>query len=160
MRGIIHEKSFEWYTYMNIVTQPIRDEVAQYNWLISSYDCNCYPDDRISYENDFTWISGSDLLSILDQHEIQFIWGVFSAFPKEIALDNILAYKLPYADGYTGFWHNPISLQHPLAVMELVPWDSSLFLLISKDDETISKFIAAFPEAKDLEEYNAEEVEK
>ena len=37
--------------------------------------------------------------------------GVFSAFPKEIRLEEVLKYDYPYADGYKGFWENPIALQ-------------------------------------------------
>lgn len=58
--------------------------------------------------------------------------GVFSAFPKEIRLEEVLKYDYPYADGYKGFWENPIALQHPLAVSEIVVWDGSLILVISK----------------------------
>lgn len=155
MKGIIHEKNFKWYTYMNIVMQPIQNEVARYNWLISDYECNHYPDNRIPYGSDYIWISGKELLEIINEHEIQFIWGVFSAFSEEIPLANVLEYRLPYADGYKEFWRNPISIQHPLATMELVPWDSTLFLLISKEDNIVEQFISSFPECKDLEKHNA-----
>ena len=159
MKGVIHDRVFKTYTYMNLVTQPIREEVVKYNWLISNYECNCYPDKRISFENEYAWISGEDLLSIVNQYDIQFVWGVFSAFPKEIELDDVLKYDLPCAAGCAEFWHNPISIQHPMAIMELVPWDSTLFLLISKEDEIVNKFISAFPECKDLEIYNKEVIQ-
>ncbi len=65
-----------------------------------------------------------------------------------------MKYPLPYADGYKGFWKRPISLQHPLAEMEIVPWDSSLILLISKDDKIVNDFKSSCPLSKDLENYN------
>ena len=34
--------------------------------------------------------------------------------------------------GYDGFWKNPVSIQHPLAELEIVAWDSTLTLLISR----------------------------
>lgn len=37
--------------------------------------------------------------------------------------EEVLKYDYPYADGYKGFWENPIALQHPLAVSEIVVWD-------------------------------------
>ena len=154
MKGIIHERGFKWYTDMKIVMQPIQDEVVQYNWLISKYECNHYPSEKIAYGNNYVWLSGEELLNIVNQYKIQFIWGVFSAFSKEFKLNDILQYELPSADGYTEFWHNPINMQHPLAIIEIVPWDSTLFLLMSKVDEIVNKIIFSFPESKDLEMYN------
>ncbi|MBB6713395.1 hypothetical protein [Clostridium gasigenes] len=49
---------------------------------------------------------------------------MLSGSPQNITIDEILKYPLPYADGYKGFWKNPISLQHPLVEIEIVPWDS------------------------------------
>lgn len=105
-----------------------------------------------------TWLSGEDFFEIVTEHDIQFIWAVFSAIPKHISQSEVLEYDLPYADGYRGFLGNPISIQHPLAEIEIVPWDSSLVLLISKDNEVIDRFQKQFPLSEDLEQYNAREV--
>lgn len=156
MKGIIIEKGFKYYTDMSVITAPIKEEFSRYNWLITDCECNHYPDSRICFNNDYVWISGEDFLGLVAQQSIQFIWSVFSAFSKDIPLNEILKYDWPYADGYTGFWKNPISIQHPLAVMEIVPWDSSLVLAISKDGAIIDKLSSEFPQAEDLEQYNAE----
>ncbi len=58
--------------------------------------------------------------------------GVLSGFKREIPLQEVLSYGLPYADSYDGFWKNPVSIQHPLAELEIVAWDSTLTLLISR----------------------------
>ena len=63
-------------------------------------------------------------------------------------------YALPYADGYRGFWEENISIQHPLAMVELVAWDSGCTIFISKEDELVDKFRSAFPLSVDLEMYN------
>jgi hypothetical protein len=61
---------------------------------------------------------------------------------------------LPFADGYEGFWKNPISIQHPLAEIEVAPYDGSYYVVISKDDRVAEKLMTAFPSAEDLEEHN------
>ncbi len=63
-------------------------------------------------------------------------------------------YDLPYADGYGGFWSENVSIQHPLATVEMVAWDSGCALFISKDDLLVNKFRSAFPLSVDLEMHN------
>ena len=161
MKGILHEKGFRVYTYMDIVMKPIQKEVAQYNWLIAEYDCNNYIE-AIPIDKEYVWISGDELINILNQNKIQFIWGIFSAFPQDVLLSEILSYGIPsIEENYKKLYGtNPVGVQHPLAVMDMVPCDSSWFILISKDNTIVDKFIAAFPESRDLEAYNAEHTRK
>ena len=156
MKGVILDEGFEYYTYMNVVLTPIKDDFKKYNWLITDYDCSHYPDPRIQYVENHAWISGEDFLGIVERHEIQFIWAVFSAIPKQVPLEEVLKYDLPQADGYRGFWENPITIQHPLAEMEIVPWDSGLVLLIAKEDDCVTRFAKHFPLSRDLAQYNAQ----
>ena len=66
----------------------------------------------------------------------------------------MLKYDLPYADGYPGFWKNPLTLQHPLAKIEIVPWDSALTLILSEEKEIVDTFRKYFRQSEDLAEYN------
>jgi hypothetical protein len=79
---------------------------------------------------------------------------VFSGFSEKIDLEEIFRSKLPYADGNPDFWIANPRIQHPLAVIEIIAWDSTLTLLLSKDDEISHCFRAYFQEAKDLNEDN------
>ncbi len=45
-------------------------------------------------------------------------------------------------------------MQHPLATVEMVAWDSGSTLFISKDDLLVDKFRSAFPLRVDLEMHN------
>ena len=56
---------------------------------------------------------------------------------------------------FNGFWKEKPSIQHPLARIELVAWDSGLTLFISKDEDLVNRFRNAFPLSRDLEEDNA-----
>lgn len=77
-----------------------------------------------------------------------------SGFDKNISLSEVLLYPQPYADGYKGFWRNPLSIQHPLANLEIVAWDSSSILCFSRNEDIVKDFLNFFPLSKDLAIYN------
>lgn len=66
----------------------------------------------------------------------------------------MLKYDLPFADGYRGFWENNVGIQHPMAELEIVAWDSSLTIFISKHDSLVEKIMCSFPLSEDLSVYN------
>ena len=131
------------------------NDFDKYNCLITNIEC--YPlDEEISgiLDDEYCWIEGKELLRLLEKEDFQWIWGVFSIFSKDVALEAVLGYDYPYADGYKGFWENPIKIQHPLAISEIVAWDGSIILMISKNNELVNAFMKKNVYAKDLEEYN------
>lgn len=155
MRSAILEKGEHYYTHMAKVFNAIENEQLKYNWLIT--DCECYPGDKSidqMFSKEYIWISGEQLTEIISKDDFQFVWGVFSGFSLEVTLEEILKYDLPFADGYKGFWVNNVGIQHPLAEVEIVSWDSSLTLLISKDGELVQKFRSNFPLSEDLSALN------
>lgn len=62
--------------------------------------------------------------------------------------------ELPYADGNREIWQNPVSIQHPLAEIEIIAWDSSGTVFISKEDSIVDLLRENNEFAEDLEEYN------
>ena len=48
-------------------------------------------------------------------------------------------------------------IQHPLAEIEIVAWDSSCTLFMSKNEGLAEAFMEAFPMSEDLERYNLRE---
>lgn len=81
--------------------------------------------------------------------------GVLSGFRKDVPKEEILNYSKPYANGYPGFWKPELSMQHPLATVELVAWDSVCTLIFSREEQIVRAFMAAFPLSEDLKEYNS-----
>ena len=155
MKGAILEKGERYYTQMSKIFASMNNAQKNYNWLIT--DCVCYPSNKQYNEmlsKEYCWLSGEQLTEMVDSEDFQWILAVLSGFEKDIPLEQVLKYELPYADGYTGFWKNPISMQHPLSVIEIVPWDSTLVLVISKIDDIVDKFQKYFPMSEDLLEYN------
>ncbi len=157
--GAILEKGEDWYTDLNKVFKLVGNFQKDYNWLIT--DCEACPRkaghaERItqSKNGNYAWISGEELTNIVRKDRFQWVWAVLSGFDKCYSKEEVLKYELPFADGYRGFWTADISIQHPLASVELVAWDSSLTLLISKKESLVKAFREAFPLSEDLKEYN------
>ena len=170
--GVIDKDSCHLYTFLKAVFEAIDNKQLEYNWLITATDIVANSDRldalntsvRWQYKNgksiavpapDYYFLSGDELTKIITIDDSQWIWGVLSGFEKNIPLDEILRYPLPEADGYKGFWKNPPSIQHPLASVEIVPWDSALVLVFSKNREIIDSFRTAFPRSQDLSEFNS-----
>ena len=152
--GAINEKSEKYYTHLKKVFDAIDNKQKEYNWLIT--DCECYPNNQKIKEllnKEYCWLSGEELTEMVNQEDFQWIWAVLSGFDKSIELSDILKYDLPYADEYTGFWNKPLTLQHPLSKIEIVPFDSSLTLILSEDKEIVSSFMRCFPYSENLEDY-------
>lgn len=155
MKGVIIDKGDRYFTFLKNLFVSIGNVQKEYNWLITGHEC--YPQ-NMEYakklSGEYCWITGDELTNMVENENFQWIWGVFSAFPKNISQQEVLKSKLPYADGNTGLWQNPVSIQHPLAEMEIVAWDSSMTVIISKNDDIIEKLIESRPWAEDLEKYN------
>ena len=151
---IVKETKKGYFTNLKEVLDVVGDLAKTYNWLLSSYTCSSYPSDKIPFDKDFVWLTGDELVSLLDTHEIQFIWGVFTAYSKDISLDNVLQSPIPFADGYTGFWKPDVTIQNPLSDIEIVSWDNTFLLIIAKSKDIISKFNVEYPNSVDLAEYN------
>ena len=155
--GAIDEHSKRNYAHLWELFSAFGGLQNAYNWLITACDIFTFNTGTpLSELNDgeYHFLSGEELSEIIEADDSQWVWGVLSAFDKQIPLEKILKYPLPYADGYPGFWTNPLTLQHPLASVEIVPWDSSLVLILSSDKRFIDIFRSVYPESQDLEEHN------
>lgn len=159
IKGAILEKGESGYTYLKKIFKSLGNFQKNYNWLIT--DCEAAPLKGGHYERIFqsksrkyAWISGEELTGIIRKDDFQWIWAVLSGFDKCCLKEEVYHYEMPYADGYRGFWKENISIQHPLASVELVAWDGSLTLLISKEEKLVDNFRKTFPQSKDLKEYN------
>ena len=152
--GAVNAKGEKYYTYLKKLFDAIGNKQQDFNWLIT--DCVCYPDnpktDAMLSKN-YCWITGDELTKLVRQEDFQWIWAVLSGFDKTVPLEEVLKYDLPRAEDYNGFWNRPISIQHPLARIEIVPWDSTMTMIFSDDKSIIDRFRAAYPSCEDFEAY-------
>ena len=136
----------EYYTYLSNIFSALKNEQLKYNWLIT--DCECYPndkniDDLLSQK--YVWASGKELSEIISKEDPQFIWGVFLGFNSDISLEDVLKYDIPLCEYYKDVIEGNVITKHPLSELEIIAWDSSLALLITKDNrlaENIKKTLA------------------
>lgn len=153
--GAILEKGEPWYTKMGKVFDAIKDKQTEYNWLITDMDGVPAKVEERCDGKEYCWLTGEELTQIVRADDGQWIWAVLSGFDKNISLPEVMNYPRPYADGYAGFWKNPLSIQHPLATIEIVPWDSSLTLFFSEKEELVKNFMEFFPLSEELSAINA-----
>jgi hypothetical protein len=145
--NLILERSdqMRWYTDMRLVFSALPGVCEAHDWLISDIECNCFPDDRIAHDNDPVLISGVALLDVVNAHDIQFIWAVFSALPRGCRPDISGA---PYADGNPTFWNGSPRPQLKEALFEIVCWDSTSTLLIGAPEDIGREFRSHFIDSK------------
>ena len=148
--GVILAKGETGFTDMNRVFAALGDIQAEYNWLITDCECNV---DIPELQYNYCWMSGSELTALQRKyHNPQWIWAVLSAFDKTVTEEQALEYPLPNArDNNNALWRLPVEVQNPLARFEIVPFDSSYTLLISREKEIIDRFRAYFPLSENLE---------
>ena len=169
--GVIDKESRPWYTSLGDVFAAIDNRQNDYRWLITDTEILARGEGAEVLDTGVHWqvengepiavpapryhvLSGEELSAIVSRDDAQWIWGVLSGFEKKVSLEDILKAPLPET-GYEGYWTDPPSMQHPLSSIEIVPFDSSLVLLLSKRKEIVDSFRAAFPLCQDLREFNA-----
>ena len=148
--GAILAKGEVGYTNLDRVFAALGNIQENYNWLLTDCECNV---DIPELEDEFCWMSGSELTALQRKyHDPQWIWAVLSAFDKTVTEEQALEYPLPNArDNNNALWRLPVEVQNPLARFEIVPFDSSYTLLISREKEIVDRFRAYFPLSEDLE---------
>ena len=151
---IIHELTEKYFTNLKEVFDVLGCSAIKYNWLLSDYDCNIYPSAKIQMNERYVWLTGSEFVDILENHDIQFIWGVATAYAKETKFEDILRYPYPFADGNEAFWKPEITMQNPLAELEIISWDSTFLIVIAKSEEFVARFEKKYPNSVDLAVYN------
>lgn len=156
--GAIIRKGEKYYTFLPKLFRVLENAQLDYNWLIT--DCDCNVENEIfetCISQGYCWISGARLTEIVNEHPIQWIWAVFSGFHKEVSLEEVLKEALPCADDNDGIWENPVKMNHSLAKIEIIAFDSTMTLIISKDRELIDRVRAGFTHSEDLSDYNSDD---
>ncbi|MHC4563304.1 MAG: hypothetical protein ACYS8X_11085 [Planctomycetota bacterium] len=144
-----------YYTHLDDVFLRI-PELRQYHWLISNLEANYLFTDRGNGQSDerlrgdVVLIDGETLNEILQSNDVQFIWGVFSAFRQPV---QTLPEELPWADG-GDFWIGSPQPQAMGAEMEIVAWDSSCTLFINVPPGMAKTLREMYPDIQDLDEMN------
>lgn len=148
--GAIDHESLKWYTMLPDLLPALESVFLNHNWLVTDISCN--RDNPIWDAEDrdgYCWLTGQELVEFARTDHSQFIGAVFSGFSPELTLEQVLEHPLPNWEN-PGYWHTPLHLQHPLANVEMTPWDSTYLLFLSHDEPLVRRFRAAFPKSEDL----------
>ena len=131
------------------IFESFKIKFEKFNWLLTDIDCSYTPDRR--FNEKAIWISGTDLLKLFKKYnDLQFYWGVFSAFPPEVKVELPKESDLPFADGNEDIWEPTGGPQHQDAILELISWDSTHIIFSSKDDDLLKQFRSLFKKAEKL----------
>lgn len=140
MNRCISKGEDDYYTDILKVVNAIGGRSLNYNWLITEIETSTG-----DYFNDeYVIVSNDELLDNLENKEIQWIWGTFSAIPKKYKQEEILKYNLP---GVENIDKKEIKIQHPLAEIEIIAYDSTFVQLIAKDKTIAEKFKKLYKKA-------------
>jgi hypothetical protein len=146
-----------WYTDMRVVLDALGGRQRDFDWLITDLELNFWPPE-LPFSGERgppRWLSGTALTEVVQKHDVQFIWGVFSAFKSGTKLDLEHLDPSPCADGNGDLWQPGVKIQHPLAEMEIVCFDSGCTLFLTRDAALTRQIRAYFPEATDLDVHNS-----
>ena len=137
---------------MNVLLEPIKDDIKDLKWLISDLDINTSEMEKlpINHEKDGFLISSQEMKTICET-DTQIVSGAFSGIDKnaELKIDRI---ELPYADGNADIWKNG-NLQVENSKIEIIAWDSSYTIVKFTERKVSDKFKEYFDEAIELENY-------
>lgn len=113
-----------------------------YNWLVTDMD-TYFTDD------DYLFLSTKELLDLIEKNkDPQWIWGVFTAIPKKYSRKDVLKNDIPTVVDNKEVWESPI-IQHPLADIEIICYDSSFYTIVSKEEKYIDMLKNTFPSLKE-----------
>lgn len=148
-----------YFTDLRLVFRAIGDRQREFNWLITDLDYGWLGPQEDDEQLPFAgagphWQTGEELTRLVAHREMQFVWAVLSGFPLDVSLDLDRLEVVPYADGNQGFWVDQPRIQHPMAEIEIVCWDSTSTLLLCRDRSIGESFRRYFPEAVDLALHN------
>lgn len=129
------------FTNMREVIAALGISCSDYDWYVSDIETN-------GFQFAEGWYSGGELELRIASDDIQFIWAVFSAFPKGMRVD---VRDAPFVDGNPHYWDgSEPGPQLEEAIFEIACWDSSATILVGLDAEKVRSYRSNFSDAVDL----------
>jgi len=160
MTQIIRQTNkLKYHTDLREIIKPFRTEFASYNWLLTNQEYILLDFDKknvvdkLDHDVDRIIFSGPELLEIVDNREIQFVWGVFCGFKNNIP--DLDSKELPVADCNPQIWTDPDKFFLAQSEIEIICFDSSSTIIRFRDPSLEDKFAKYFSEATVLTKKNA-----
>lgn len=149
---IRNTNKLKFHTNLNILLEPIKDDIQSFKWLIADLEVNTSEMEKLPINHEKDWfLITSEEMKKLRNSDTQIIWGVFSGIDKNIDIA-ITEEILPSAEGVAEIWKNG-NLQVEQSEIEIIAWDSGYTIVKFKDEKLSNKFKEYFDEAIELEQY-------
>lgn len=143
--NLILEKTDQvpWFTNLREVLDAASLAPEDYDWYVSDIEVSWTPPGFVAVDQ---WMTGAGLASFLHQHDVQFIWAVFSAVPKGFRASPS---SPPYVDGNPHYWSGAeLRPQFDSALFEIACWDSSGVILVGLPEEAARAFLRRYTDAR------------
>lgn len=138
------------HTDIKLIFDALEGRQREFNWLITEHECYRWPSGEDVFNERIVFLSGDELTDIVTHNNIQFVWGILSAFDKSTDIDTNNLSVIPTFDGEWKYGGEDVRTQHPLAVAEIVCVDSSYTIFLSRDEDLSNRFLKHFSDAQDL----------
>lgn len=142
------------HTDIKLIFDALEGRQREFNWLITGHECFCWPSGEDIFNEEIILLSGDELTDIVTHNNIQFVWGILSAFSKSTDIDINNLSVIPTFEGEWKYGGGDVHPQHPLAIAEIVCVDSSYTLFLSKDEDLSNRFLRHYSDAQDLHQWN------
>lgn len=142
------------HTNIKLIFDALEGRQREFNWLITEHECYGWSSDDDVFKEEIVLLSGDELTDIVTRNQIQFVWGILSAFDKSTDIDINNLSVIPTFDGRWKYGGEDVQIQHPLAIAEIVCVDSSYTIFLSKDEDLSNRFLKHYSDAQDLHQWN------
>jgi hypothetical protein len=145
--NLILEKTDQvpWFTNMRDVFDAAEIAPQDYDWYVSDIETNWTP---AGFTTEDQWLSGEELAAFVLEHQVQFIWAVFSAMPKGFRCTPSTA---PNVYDNPNYWNGTEPApQLDGALFEIACWDSSATILINLPEQSAYAFVSRYSDTRPL----------
>lgn len=156
MEGLILHEDTEYVTYLCPIFDALGDElISSLNWRIISPECGGSTD-MYSFEEKYdSWVSGAELVKEVRKYpDIQWWWGLLQGFPDSVSHDEVFKLEPIDLKDDPYFWGDSITMRDPNALIEIEAFDSSLTIVLAKEDHILESLKKAFPNYELLSDWN------
>ncbi|WP_300385391.1 hypothetical protein [Clostridium sp.] len=142
------------HTDIKLIFDALEGRQREFNWLITEHECYSFPSDKDIFNDRVVLLSGDELTHLVKNNDIQFVWGILSAFDKSTDIDINNLSVIPTFDSEWKYGGEEVHTQHPLAIAEIICVDSSYTIFLSKDDDLSNRILSHYSDAQDLHQWN------
>lgn len=133
-------------------------KLPEHNWLITDLDCYdyCGWDGCEKWAESRLFLSNEELCHDVNLRDMQFVWGVFSALPKNITKEEALTYPDIGLDGNSGGFllKNTLLPQQQNSILEIWSTDSTSVTVVTHNTDYLKPLYNLSCEVYDAELFN------